>query len=95
MIGFVRDVLRVLGMPCREHTALFSKQLDERLPAGVAACLRIHVLYCGGCKKFRAQVRRLRELTGSIGREMESGEGMPRDVRERVRRAAAGQSEKI
>lgn len=95
MIGFVRDVLRVLGMPCREHTALFSKQLDEPLPAGIAAGLRIHILYCGGCKKFRAQIRRLRELAGSIGRESDAGEAMPQAVRDRVQQRAADQSKKI
>ena len=67
MIGFVREVIRVLGMPCREHVALFSKQLDEPLPLGTAAGLRIHILYCGGCKKFRAQIRRLHDLAGTIG----------------------------
>lgn len=95
MIGFGRDVFRVLGMPCREHTALFSKQLDERLPPGIAAGLRIHILYCGGCKKFRAQIRRLRDLAGQIGQDLDSGEGMPQPVREGVLRRAADQSKKI
>jgi hypothetical protein len=95
MIGFVRDVLRVLRMPCREHTALCSRQLDEPLPPGVAVGLRIHILYCGGCRKFRAQVRSLRDLAGSTGRELESGEAMPGAVRDRVLRRAADQSKKI
>lgn len=95
MIGFTRDVFRVLGMPCREHTALFSKQLDEPLPPGIAAGLRIHIVYCGGCKKFRAQIRRLRELAGTVGRDLDSGEAMPGAVRERVLRRAVGRSGKI
>ena len=95
MIAFVRDVVGVLRMPCREHTALFSKQLDEPLPAGIATGLRIHILYCGGCKKFRAQVRRLGDLAGTIGRELDSGEAMPGAVRDRVLRRAADQSKKI
>jgi hypothetical protein len=95
MIGFVRDVFRVLGMPCRQHTTLFSKQLDEPLPPGVAAGLRLHILYCGGCKNFRAQVRRLRDVAGSIGRELDTGEAMPGAVRDRVLRAAADRSKKF
>lgn len=95
MIGFVRDVIRVLGMPCREHTALFSRQLDEPLPRGIAAGLRIHILYCAGCKKFRAQIRRLRDLAGSIGQELDSGETIPQAVRDRVQQRAADQSKKI
>ncbi len=95
MIGFLRDVMRVLRMPCREHTVLFSKQLDEPLSSGIAAGLRIHILYCAGCRKFRAQIGRLRELAGSIGQELGSGEAMPQAVRDRVRRRAAQQSRKI
>lgn len=95
MIGFARDVLRVLGMPCREHTALFSRQLDEPLPRGIAVGLRIHIMYCGGCRKFRAQIRRLRDLAGSIGREIDSGEAMPHEVRDRVMRRVADHSKKM
>jgi hypothetical protein len=95
MIGFTRDVFRVLGMPCREHAALLSKQLDDPLPSGIATGLRIHILYCGGCKRFRAQIRRLRDMAGSIGQELDSGEAMPLGVRERVLRGAAGPSKKI
>lgn len=95
MIGFIRDVFRVLRMPCREHTALFSKQLDEPLPRGISAGLRIHVMYCGGCSKFRAQIRRLRVLAGKIGQDIESGEPLPDSVRARVLRRAADQSRKI
>lgn len=94
MIGFVRDVCRVLGMPCREHTALFSRQLDEPLPPGISAGLRVHIMYCAGCRKFRAQIRRLRELSGKIGLEMESGEGMPSDVRDRLLQATSPKSSK-
>ncbi len=89
MIGFVRDVFRVLSMPCREHTPLLSKQLDEPLPHGIAVGLRIHVLYFRGCKRFRAQIRRLRDIAGVLGQELEAGEAMPGEVRERLRRRAA------
>lgn len=95
MIAFVRDVLRVLRMPCREHAALFSRQLDEPLPRGIAAGLRIHVLYCTGCRNFRAQIRRLRDLAGRIGREVDAGENMPPAVRDRVIQRASGTSRKI
>lgn len=84
MIGYVRDVGRVLSLPCREHTKLFTRQIDEPLSGGVAMGLRIHILYCTGCSRFRRQIQRLHELTGTIGREVNSGEGLPVPVRERV-----------
>jgi hypothetical protein len=86
MITFIRDVLKVLTMPCKEHTVLFSRQLDVRLPAGEAAGLRIHVLYCAGCARFRRQIRRVRELSATIGAELSGGEGMPGAARERIER---------
>lgn len=95
MIGFVRGVLRVLGAPCRDHTALFSRQLDDPLPPGVPAGLRIHILYCGGCARFRKQIRLLRDLAGAIGREIDAGEAMPEAVRERVRKRVADESKII
>ena len=95
MIGFVRGVFRVLGAPCREHTALFSRQLDGPLPPGVALGLRIHILYCSGCARFRRQVRLLRDLAGTIGREADGGEAMPGVVRDRVLRRVADESRKI
>ncbi len=94
MIGYVRDIFRVLGMPCRSHTELFSRQLDEPLAPGIAAGLRVHVLYCMGCKRFRVQIRALRGLMNVIGSEVNAGTGsssdqkMPLDVRARVMRAA-------
>jgi hypothetical protein len=94
MIGFMRDVIRVLGMPCREHTALFSKQLDEKLPRGIAAGLRIHILYCSGCRRFRAQIRKLQALANAIGQDLESGERLPETVRDRLLRNAADKSGK-
>jgi hypothetical protein len=84
VIAFVRDFFRVLGMPCREHTALFSQQLDGPLAPGIAFGLRFHVLYCTGCARFSAQIRRLQDLAARVGREDAGEQRMPRAVRERV-----------
>lgn len=90
----IRDVLRVLSMPCREHATLFSRQLDSPLPRGVAIGLRLHVVYCGGCARFRRQIRRLHELAGLIARELEQGEPLPEAVRARVLRRIVGGPDK-
>lgn len=90
MIAVVRDFVRVLRLPCREYTALFSRQLDEPLPRGVASAMQTHTLYCGGCRRFRAQIRRLRGLAHGLGRELDSGEAMPPAARDRLRRRISG-----
>ncbi|MFA6046001.1 MAG: hypothetical protein WC718_13545 [Phycisphaerales bacterium] len=95
MIGFVREVVRVLRLPCQEHAALFSRQLDEPLPRATAAGLRVHILYCAGCKQFRTQIRRLRDLTRSLGQELNAGESMPAAAKQRVLSHTARSSKKI
>ncbi len=84
MTGFVRDMARVLTMRCREHVVLFSRQLDTPLSRGEAFGLRVHVLYCGGCRRFREHLVHLaslgRELAAQSGREP----GLPADVRTRI-----------
>jgi hypothetical protein len=84
VIRDLRDFFRVLNSPCREYAALFSRQLDEPLPRGVALAMRVHVLYCRGCARFRAQVRRLRDLASTIGQDPAADQSFPRDARQRV-----------
>lgn len=84
MINYLRDLYRVLNSPCRDLSALFSRQLDEPLSRGERAGMRVHVLYCRGCSRFRAQVRRIRELAASIGDNLERSEGLPGAVRDRL-----------
>jgi len=85
-MSFVRDMCRVLGMACREHTELLSRQLDAPLSRGEAFGLAVHVRVCAGCREFRSQLRRMRELGGALGREVGGVGGMPEAARERLRR---------
>ena len=95
MIQVIRDVIRVLSMPCKEHTKLFTRQLDEPLPPGVALGLRVHVVYCKGCKRFRRQIQRLREIARNVGLEIESSVGMPQALRESIQKRIDEESKKI
>lgn len=88
MISFLREFTRTLRMPCRDTTALFSRQLDAPLAPGMAAGLRVHTIYCAGCRRYRKQIHRLRQLAGRIGAETEAGEKMPGEVRARLLRNA-------
>lgn len=81
---FLRDFTRTANQPCREQTRLISQSQDSPLSRGEAAGLRIHLLYCRGCKRFRQQVLRLRDIAASMGRAEGATDGMPADVRERL-----------
>jgi hypothetical protein len=87
MIRFVRDVRLTLRTPCREHVAVLSKGLDTRLRPGIAVGLWVHMRYCKGCLRYRAQLVALRAACARLGQESEAGEAMPDAVRERVRLA--------
>ena len=84
MIGFVRDMVRVLGLPCREHVVLFSRQLDAPLSRGEAFGLRMHIVYCSGCRRFREHLRHLQSLGRTLAEQAENEPGLPADVRERL-----------
>jgi len=84
MITCLRDFIRTLNFPCREHTELLSRQLDAPLPRGQAFALRLHLLYCSSCRRFKTQVRRLRELARTLGTELGPDAALPDDVRQRI-----------
>jgi len=49
-------------MGCRDATRLASKALDTSLTLRERLGLWMHVRMCEGCRRYRAQLRRLRDL---------------------------------
>lgn len=88
MTGFLRDLLQTLRSPCRALAVLLSQRTDTKLPAGVRVGLRLHVVYCGGCRLWARQVVRLRALAAGLAsrtlKTLDSGESLPSDVRDRL-----------
>lgn len=79
---------------CREATQLISKSLDGSLPLSERLAMRIHLMVCDACTRYRAHLRFLRELLRERMRVADGGEGiagpgMPPAVRERVGKAIA------
>jgi hypothetical protein len=89
----VRDFFHTLSQPCRGQTALLSRELDAPLSAGESLGVRAHLLYCRACRRFRKQIRLLRDLAGTLGSRTEAPAGLPLDVRERVLGRVGGNSE--
>jgi hypothetical protein len=90
VIGFVRDAVGILNLACREHTALFSQELDAPLRRGQRVGLWVHLRVCEGCRRFRRQVRAMRLVARTLAHEFEHGEPMPAAVRARLGRRLAG-----
>ncbi len=90
MMRFVLDVYHVLNTSCEAHTELFSRAVDEPLRPGEVCGLRLHMLYCRGCRRFRRHLAQMRSLAAMLGRRAISdagtglGAGLPAAVRDRL-----------
>jgi hypothetical protein len=84
MIGFLADIVRVMNMPCREHTVLLSRQLEEPLRSGEAWGLRFHLVLCIGCRRFKRHLLQIRKLAQVLMEETLAGEALPESARRRI-----------
>lgn len=53
--------MRILMMSCRETAQLLSESMDRDVTAFQRFTLRIHLLYCSNCSRFREQLLFLKE----------------------------------
>jgi hypothetical protein len=87
MAGRVREVVKILSAPCREHTTLISRGLDGATPPEIRLALRAHFLVCGPCRRFAHQlrfIRRAARLLGAGAAAAPISGRMPDDVRHRL-----------
>jgi hypothetical protein len=76
-------------------TRLASESLDRDLSRLERVALRLHLLYCSGCRRYARQITLLREAMRRLLNRLESGEplpgaALPDDVRERIKHALRG-----
>lgn len=57
----MKRFIRLLFMPCEGVTGLVSEALDRDLTRAERIAVRIHMVYCSACRRFRKQVRQIRE----------------------------------
>lgn len=60
----MKQYIRVslLNLSCQEATRLESDSLDRQLSAREKWALRVHVLLCGACRRFRSNLRFMQEI---------------------------------
>ena len=54
---------------CRQITRLISQSMDATLPWPRRVAIRLHLLYCLGCRRYAAQVRFLRRASQALSSE--------------------------
>jgi hypothetical protein len=59
----------VFFMPsCKEVSRLVSESMDRELPFRQRLSMRLHLLMCSLCSRFRRQIRFLREAAHAFGK---------------------------
>jgi hypothetical protein len=80
---------------CKEVSSRVSESLDHRLPLYQRLLIRMHLLMCKYCARFRRQVKFLREICRSYHLDESAKDpavNLPPDARERIRQALKSSS---
>jgi hypothetical protein len=81
-------VWKVLALPCNEAARLTSESLDRTLPFHDRLAVRLHLLACISCRRYRRQVLFLRQISTRAGERLDvPGVTLPDDVRDRIKRS--------
>ncbi len=80
---------------CKEITALVSESLDRRLPFGERLAVRLHLMMCKFCSRYREQLIALRLLVNRYVQEIEPSQpahpfSLADDARSRIKRNLVG-----
>jgi hypothetical protein len=80
---------------CKEVTRMVSESLDRKLPLYQRIGIRIHLLMCKFCSRFKKQLLFLREtirLNVERGKDTELSTKLPPEARERIRKSIQNNS---
>ena len=90
-------ILRLLTCECREITRLVSAGFDRKLPLPHRWAVRLHLVYCTGCRRYKRQLRAIRRAARLVATECAQVGGaieaaLSPEARERIKIAVARQS---
>lgn len=88
----MKEFLRLLFAPCSEISRHTSISMDHELPRAQRAAIRVHHCYCKACRRYRRQIRFIREafLTlrdGAPPTDALAEVSLPPDARARIKQA--------
>ncbi len=93
MKGFRRTISMLLALSCREAAELMSRQADGDLTRTERWALWLHLLACRASRRYRRQLRAIRETIRDATDRLEAGQDfpgppLPDTLRERLRALA-------
>ena len=75
-----------LALRCDESTLLISSGHDRKLAPIDRWAVRLHLISCRSCRRFRKQVQFLQDAARRL-RKMAMGQKLPTNVRQRIERS--------
>lgn len=66
----MKRVLKLLTMKCDEVADLVSSGLDRDLSAFERFQVRLHLLYCSACRRYRKHLLLIRQVLSSVGDQL-------------------------
>jgi hypothetical protein len=88
----LKTIWRLLNLPCRDMTHLASASLECNLSRLERIALKLHVLYCIGCRRYLRQIVFVRRAVRQVVEHIATGAtlpgpGLPDEVRARIKEA--------
>lgn len=78
-------------LSCKQVSLLTSRSMDTALTRREQWAVRLHLLYCRGCQRFRDQAQFLRRAARRSSESLSAGATrLPAAARERIRAALQG-----
>lgn len=76
--------LKLLNQNCRSATRLVSEAQDRPLDAVEKVGLKIHLLGCRNCRRYRQQIQALDELIKPANEPTPQSQSLPPEARRRI-----------
>ena len=76
---------------CKQATELVSRALDQPLAPGQRLRLRLHLLICRQCRRYRKQLHFLKRATSKLDSHIEEGTpSLAPEAKQRIEKNIAG-----
>jgi hypothetical protein len=76
-MAFAENLVKLLTLRCREATALLSASQDGELGRLDRWALRLHLLICAPCRRYRRQLRKLARVIDGVVKRLEGDGRLP------------------
>ncbi|HWE37728.1 MAG TPA: zf-HC2 domain-containing protein [Isosphaeraceae bacterium] len=88
----LKQIARLLTMPCEGFARLASESLDRDLPRPERWALAVHLAYCVACRRYRRQLALIRAAAERLrARDEADTPALSPEARDRLRRALGGE----